>query len=128
MNILSIEAELFAIRCGINWTTQIQDIKHIIVIMDAIPAIKWIFNSFIHLYQLHTITISNNLRNFFNKSKNNPISFWNCSSSDKWPPHLLVNKESKWHKMNPILSSRISQKFNKREECILIIKRWQMYF
>jgi len=35
MNIASTEAELFAIRCGINDVTQIQNVIHIIIIMDT---------------------------------------------------------------------------------------------
>ena len=66
MNIASTEAELFAIRCGINDTTQIQNVTHIIIIMDAILATKHIFHIFIYLYHLHSITISNDLRGFFN--------------------------------------------------------------
>jgi len=38
MNVLSIEAELFAIRCGISRATQ--DVEHIVIITDAIPAAK----------------------------------------------------------------------------------------
>ena len=71
MNITSTEAKLFTIKCGINHTTQMQDIIHIIVIIDAILATKQIFDISIHLYQLYSITVSNNLRGFFNKNSNN---------------------------------------------------------
>jgi len=107
MNITSTKAELFTIRCSINCITQMQDVAHIIVITNAIPAAKHIFDTFIHLYQLHSITISNDLRSFFNKSFNNSISFWNCPSSNKWPPYLLVDKESKYFKINPVLPSKL---------------------
>jgi len=62
-----------------------QDIIYIIVIIDTIPATKHIhiFDTFIHLYQLHSTAISNNLRDFFNKNSNNLISFWNYPSSNK---------------------------------------------
>ena len=72
MNITSTEAKLFAIRCGINYTIHLQNIKCIVVITDAIPAIKQIFNTSVYWYQLHSITISKNLRDFFN---NNLIKF-----------------------------------------------------
>ena len=72
MNITSTEAKLFAIRCGINYTIHLQNIKCIVVITDAILAIKQIFNTSVYLYQLHSITISKNLRDFFN---NNLIEF-----------------------------------------------------
>ena len=74
-NINSIEAELFAIRYGINYSIQLQDISHIIVVTDAIPTAKQIFDTLIHLYQLHSIVISKDLKVFFNKSYNNIIEF-----------------------------------------------------
>jgi len=40
VNITSTEAELFAIRCGINQATQLANINHIVVIMDSIHAAK----------------------------------------------------------------------------------------
>jgi len=51
-----------------------QNITHIIIITDAIPAAKYIFDMSIHLYQLHSITILNNLKSFFNKNSNKFIS------------------------------------------------------
>jgi len=83
INIISIEAKLFAIRCDINHATQIQDITHIIIITDAIPATKHIFNMSIHSYQLHSITISKDLREFFKKNSTNSILFWDYLSSNK---------------------------------------------
>jgi len=52
VNVTSTEAELFAIRCGLNQAIQLTNIKHIIVITNAIYATKRIFNSFIYLYQI----------------------------------------------------------------------------
>lgn len=92
INGVSTKAELFAIKYGINYTTQMQDIIYIIVITDAIFITKHIFDMSIHPYQLHFITISNNLRDFLNKNSSNVISLWDCSSSNKWPHHLLVDK------------------------------------
>ena len=107
MNILLIKAKLFTIRCNISWTSQIQGITCIIIITDIIHTIKHIFNISIYLYQLHIIIISNNLRNFFNKNTSNSISFWNCSSNDKWPFYLLVNKKSEFYNMSLILPSKM---------------------
>jgi len=95
INIMSTEAESFVTRYGINHTTQIQDVAYIIIIMNVIPAAKCIFDTSIHPYQLHSITISKDLREFFNKNSINLISFYDCPSSDKWPPHLLINKKLK---------------------------------
>ena len=108
MNITSIEAKLFAIRCGINHAVQLQDVTHIIVITDVIPAAKWIFDSSVHLYQLYSITISKDLRCFFKKNLNNVIVFWDCPDSIKWSLHLLVDKESKCIKIDPIFLSKTS--------------------
>ena len=107
MNILLTEAKLFTIKCSISWTSQIQGITYIIIITDVIYTTKHIFNISIYLYQLHIIIISNNLRNFFNKNTSNSISFWNCSSNDKWPFYLLVNKKSEFYNMSLILPSKM---------------------
>jgi len=50
INVTSTKAELFTIRCGINHVTQMQNITHIIIIIDAILATKCIFDMSIHLY------------------------------------------------------------------------------
>jgi len=49
-NVNFTKAELFAIRYRINHTTHLQDVNCIIIITDAIPATKQIFNTSIHLY------------------------------------------------------------------------------
>jgi len=103
MNVMSTKTGLFAIRYSINHVTQMQNITCIIIITDA----KYIFDMSIHLYQLHSITIFNDLKGFFNKNPNNLISFWDCSSSEKWLPHLFVNKESKHFKINYHRSSAV---------------------
>ena len=99
INDIFTEAELFTMRCGISQASQIQDITYIIVTTNAILAAKRIFDVFLHLYQLNFIVISSDLKKFFNKNSSNIISFWDCSSDNKWPPHLLVDKELKFHKL-----------------------------
>ena len=47
------------------------------------------------------------------------ISFWNCPSDNKWLLYLLVDKESKFHKISPILSSKILYSFH-------LFERWSM--
>jgi len=83
INVMSTKAKIFAIRCGISQVSQIQDVTCIVIITDTIPAAKRIFDTSLYLYQLHSITISSNLRKFFNKNSSNSISFWDCSSNDK---------------------------------------------
>ena len=75
MNITFTKAELFAIRYSINHMPQLQDITHTVVITDAIPATKWIFDIFIYSHQLHSIAISNNFKAFFDKNSNSLILF-----------------------------------------------------
>ena len=48
MNVISTKAKLFAIRCSINYVTQMQNITHIIIITDTIPAPKYIFDIYIN--------------------------------------------------------------------------------
>ena len=75
---------------------------------------KWIFDTSVYLYQLHSITISKNLREFFNKNPNNSISFWDFPDSIKWSLYVMVNNESKYIKIDPILLSKISWELNKK--------------
>ena len=49
INIMSTEAEFFAIRCGINQAIHLYDIFKIIVIIDLIHIAKMIFNPLSHL-------------------------------------------------------------------------------
>ena len=128
MNISPTEAELFAIRCGISQAVHINDITNIVVVTDAISAAQKIFNISCHLFQLHSIAISQDLRVFFSKNPRNSITFRDCPSDDKWPPHQLVDKESKTSKFHPILPSKTSWDYSRKKECDSILKKWQMYF
>ena len=105
-----------------------QDIIYIVVITNAILVTKYIFNIFLYLYQLHSIIILTDLKKFFNKNSGNMISFWDCSSNNKWPSYLLVDKKSKFHRMSLILLSKTLWEFNKKEECDFIVEKWQIYF
>ena len=61
INITFTKAELFVIRYDINHATQIQDVTHIVIIMDAILAVKHIFDMTIHPYQLYSIILNDPL-------------------------------------------------------------------
>ena len=50
INVTTTEAELFAIRYGINQAIQVPNISYIIVIMDSIYVAEKIFDSLTHLY------------------------------------------------------------------------------
>jgi len=52
INIISMEAELFTIRCKINQAVQINNFSHIIIITNAIYTVQKIFNFSIHFYYL----------------------------------------------------------------------------
>jgi len=82
-NINSTKAELFVIRCEINHAIHLPNVNYIIVITDAIPAARWIIDMLIHLYQLHFIMISKDLKKVFNKDPNNIIEFWDYPDSVK---------------------------------------------
>jgi len=75
INVTSIEAEFFAIRCGINQALQLQDISKIIVVTDLIHTAKKIFDPSSYLLQKQAALILNNLREFFNHHHENMIEF-----------------------------------------------------
>jgi len=57
VNVNSMEAELFAIRCSINQATNSIEISKIIVITDSIHTAKKIFDLLSHLFQTHLASI-----------------------------------------------------------------------
>ena len=124
-NVSSTEAKIFTIRCGINYAMKLQDISCIIVITDAIPAAKQVFDTSTHL---HSIAVSKDLKSFFNKSLDNTIKFWDCPDSIKWPPQSLVDRDIKCLKINPIFPSKSSWEVDRKKECDSIIHKWQMMF
>ena len=75
VNITSTKAKLFVIRCGINQATYLPNIKKIVIIIDSIHVAKRIFDSLVHPYQIHSVAISCELREFFKRSIDNSIEF-----------------------------------------------------
>ena len=71
--VTSTEAELFAIRCGINQSLQLINISKIIVITDSIHIVKKIFDPLIYPYQIQSAAILLDLCYFFNNHENNSI-------------------------------------------------------
>ena len=65
VNIMSTEAKLFTIRCGINQATNSSGILKIIVITDSIHARKKNFDLSSHSYQSYTASILKELQAFF---------------------------------------------------------------
>ena len=108
MNVMTTEAKLFAIRCGINQATNIPNIAQIIVITDLLYAMQRIFDSSSYLFQVHSAYISNELRRFFLQNSNNSIEFWECPSHCNWSLHKAVNRESKLFYLIPLHSCKLS--------------------
>jgi len=78
--VTSTEAELFAIRCGLNQACNEEEISKIIVVTNSIHMAKKIFNMKSHPYQIHATAILKELRQFFSKCQENHIEFWECPS------------------------------------------------
>jgi len=123
MNILPTEVKLLTIKYGISQAVHINDIINIVVVTDAILAAQKIFDTSYHPFQLHSITISQDLRAFFSKNPRNSITFWDCPSNDKWSSYQLVDKESKTSKFHPILPSKTSWDYSRKEKCDSILKK-----
>jgi len=128
VNVTSTEAELFAIRCGINQSSRFNNISKIIVITDSIHTAQKIFDPSSHPFQTMSAAILLDLRDFFNRSDNNSIKFWECPSCLKWVLHNRVNKETKSFNLMPLFSCKNSWDFSKKNKSDNIIKYWKMSF
>ena len=126
--VTSIEAELFAIRCGINQACSIGNVSKIIIITDSIYAAKKIFNCGSHSYQIHSAAILSELHTFFSSNKSNTIEFWECPSKLRWRFHHDANKDSKSFSVTPSYPTKISWDFCKKSDCDELIKLWKMTF
>jgi len=78
--VTSTEAELFAIRYGINQACNKENVSKIIIVTNSIYAARKIFNSKSHPYQIHITAILSELCCFFAISQENSIEFWECPS------------------------------------------------
>jgi len=121
--VTSMEAELFAIRCGINQACSNEIISKIIIVMNSIHTARKIFDSNSHPFQLHSAVILRELQNFFNSNPNNSIEFWECPSCLKWRFHHDIDKDSK--SFHPILfyPCKISWDFCKKTDSDNIINQ-----
>jgi len=95
MDVTSGEAELFAIRCGLSPVTHDLSVHQIIIVTDAIHAARRILDTSTLPFQLYTIAISKDLKEFLGRHPNNRVDFWDCPSTDRWPPHVSVDRETK---------------------------------
>ena len=126
--VTSMEAELFAIRCGINQASSIDNVSKIIVVTDSIHAAKKIFDSESHPFQIHTTAILSELRKFFNSNDTNSIEFWECSSKLKWRFYKDIDKDSKSFTVTLIYLCKIFWDFCKKFDSDDIINQWKMMF
>ena len=126
--VTSSEAELFAIRYGINQACLLNNVSKIIVVMDSIHVAKKIFDTGSHPFQIHSAAILNNLQSFFIANDSNSIEFWECPSRLKWRFHHDVDKDSKSFVVTPSYPSKISWEFCKKSDSDEIIKLWKMTF
>ena len=65
INVTTTEAELFTIWCGINQAVTNFNTNHIVVITDSLHTTRRIFDFSVYPYQIHSATISQELREFF---------------------------------------------------------------
>ena len=126
--VTSTEAELFAIRYGINQACNKENISKVIIITDSIYVAKKIFNTKSHPYQIHTSVILNKLRQFFTRCQDNHIKFWECPSRLRWNLHKFVDKDSKSFKPIPIFPNKSFWDYCKKVYSDDIIKQWRMTF
>ena len=127
-NVTSTEAELFAIRYGINQAVSLPEISKIIVVTDSIHIARMIFNLPIHLFQVHSAAISKELRKFFIANNNNSIEFWKCPSYCGWPLFKSVDRDTKCFHQALLFPCKSSWDFSKKSECDDIIQNWKMTF
>jgi len=80
VHIISTEAELFAIRCGINQVLNLDNMSKVIVITNFIHMVRKIFELSVYLYQVQSAAILSDFHKFFMYHENNSIEFWECPS------------------------------------------------
>ena len=73
--VTSTEAELFAIRYGINQALNLDNMSKVIVITDSIHVARKIFKLSIYPYQVQSVAIFFDLCKFFMCHENNSIKF-----------------------------------------------------
>ena len=115
VHIISIKAELFAIRCSINQALNLDNMSKVIVITNSIHVARKIFEPSVHPYQVQLVAILSDLCKFFTCHKNNSIEFWKCPSYLKWHLHNEVNKETKTFNPIPLFLCKISWDFSVME-------------
>ena len=106
--VTSMEAELFAIRCGINQACSIGNIFKIVVVTDSIHMAKKIFDYGSHSFQIHSAVILSKLQSFFSSNNSNSIKFWECPSKLRWRFHHDVDRDTKSFLATPLYPTKLS--------------------
>ena len=128
VNVMSTEAKLFAIRCGINQILRFNNISKIIIITDSIHIAYKIFNYLVHPYQIQSAAILLDLCAFFNSYANNSIEFWECPNYLNWYLHKKVNQETKTFNLILLFLNKNSWDFSKKNKSNNILNAWKMMF
>ena len=128
VHITSTEAELFAIRCSINQTSNFDNMSKIIVAANSIHVARKIFELSVHPYQIQLATILSNLYSFFEHHENNSIEFWECPSHLKWHLYNEVDEETKTFNPTPLYPCKMLWDFSKKSKSNDILKVWKMTF
>ena len=81
-----------------------------------------------HPYQLQSVLISQDLREFFKKDNNHLIKFWDCPSNQRWYLYGIVDKETRKFNISPIFSCKLSWDFSRKTECKSILNFWRITF
>ena len=126
--IISTEAEMFAIRCGINQATSKTNVSKIVIITDSIHAAKRIFDPSSHPFQNQSIAILGDLHHFFSKDLNNSIKFWECSSCLDWHLYKAIDVETEVFNPTSAYPCKMSWDYSKKSECDDISNIWKMTF
>jgi len=126
--VTTTEAELFAIRCGINQASAIPNVSKIVVVTNSMHTARRIFSNESHPYQIHTTAILSKLRNFFSTNESNSIEFWECPSKLRWRLHSFVDKDSKSFSILPSYPTKVSWDYCKKIDCDDSLNLWKMTF
>jgi len=128
INVISLKAELMAIRTRLIPAMKIDDIHDITIITDFITAARKILESKVDSLQNMFISLVSTIKSFFSKDKRNKIHFWYCPSKAEWPRHKLVNDQVKANACVPTFSSKDSHLFSQKKEYDNILCEWQTLF
>ena len=112
--VISTEAELFVIRCGINQACNKENVSKIIIVTNFIYTARKIFNNKSHPYQIYITAILSKLCHFFAINQENSIKFWECPSCLNQRLHKAIDKDSKSFNPSPTYSCKISWDYCKK--------------